>query len=881
MALREGLPNTIYRADYRAPDFGLTEVALEVRIEPGRTEVTATLEVVRRIAGHGSLTLDGEQLDLQWVELDGARLSEEQYELTEQHLIIASVPDHFTLRTRVVICPEDNTSLEGFYRSQSAYCTQCEAEGFRKITYFLDRPDVMAVYTVTLEARRTECPVLLSNGNLVKEESLDDGWHRAVWYDPFPKPSYLFAMVAGDLKRVSDAFTTCSGKVVDLHIWVEEKDLGYCDHAMNSLKAAMRWDEEVYGLEYDLDLYNIVAVDDFNMGAMENKSLNVFNTSCVLAHPDITTDMGFQRVEAVVAHEYFHNYSGNRVTCRDWFQLSLKEGFTVFRDSEFSADMNSRGVKRVEDALFLRTHQFAEDAGPLAHPVRPDAFMDISNFYTLTVYEKGAEVVRMLHTLLGSDAFYAGTKLYFERFDGQAVTCDDFVDSLAEASGRDLEQFRRWYEQPGTPEVAFEEQYDAAEQRYSLTLRQHNPLTSDHSDGAPLVIPVAVGLLVDGEPLQLDNGTTRVLALTEREQTFTFEAVTAQPVLSCLRDFSAPVRLVTEQSESNLLTLMGSDDNTFVAWDAAQSLLAREIENASTTGEKAGIPDALSQACEQVLTGPMDAAMKALTLSLPSEEYLADRAAQRGLVHVDELHQRRNEVKAGLGAVLGDAWRAALAHHDAPRSYGAHAGDIGIRALRHLAQDYLLAADATDLEAAYVLYQRADNLTDRLVALRWIAHYEQPDKRATVLEDFYRQWQHEALVVNQWLTVQATRPDSDCVESVLALMQHDAFDWRNPNKLRALIGAFAGGNPIAFHRADGAGYRLMGDVIERVQASNPQIAARMLAPLTRWRRYAVGRDAMRGELERLAAIDPLPKDVFEVVNRALTEPKVSSGGAIG
>jgi aminopeptidase N len=501
--------------------------------------------------------------------------------------------------------------------------------------------------------------------------------------------------------------------------------------------------------------------------------------------------------------------------------------------------------------------------------------MDISNFYTLTVYEKGAEVVRMLHTLLGPDAFYAGTKLYFERFDGQAVTCDDFVDSLAEASGRDLEQFRRWYEQPGTPEVAFEEHYDAAEQRYSLTLRQHNPLTSNQRDSAPLVIPVAVGLLVDGRALPLDDGTTRVLALTEGEQTFTFEAVTAKPVLSCLRDFSAPVRLVTEQSESNLLTLMGSDDNAFVAWDAAQSLLARQIESVSTTEQKADIPDALSQACEQVLKGPMDPAMKALTLSLPSEEYLADRASQRGLVNVEELHQRRHQVKAGLGAVLGDAWRAALAHHAAPEAYSAHAADMGIRALRHLAQDYLLAADATDLEAAYALYQRADNLTDRLVALRWIAHYEEPDKRATVLEDFYRQWQHEALVVNQWLTVQATRPDPDCVESVLALMQHEAFDWRNPNKLRALIGAFAGGNPIAFHRADGAGYQLMGDVIERVQASNPQIAARMLAPLTRWRRYANGRDAMRGELERLAAIDPLPKDVFEVVNRALTEPKAS------
>ena len=398
-------------------------------------------------------------------------------------------------------------------------------------------------------------------------------------------------MVAGDLKRTRDVFTTASGKSVDLHIWVEEKDLDYCDYAMRSLKEAMRWDEAVYGLEYDLDLYNIVAVDDFNMGAMENKSLNVFNTSCVLAHPDITTDMGFQRVEAVVAHEYFHNYSGNRVTCRDWFQLSLKEGFTVFRDSEFSADMNSRGVKRVEDALFLRTHQFAEDAGPLAHPVRPDAFVDISNFYTLTVYEKGAEVVRMLHTLLGEDAFYSGTRLYFERFDGQAVTCDDFVDCLAEASGRDLSQFRRWYEQAGTPELAFEETYDAAAQRYSLTLRQHNPATPGQKDKSPLVIPVATGLLVDGTPIPLDSGTTRILELTDREQTFTFDHVTSKPVLSLLRGFSAPVRMVTAQSEADLLVLMGNDDDPFVGWDAAQNLLARLIEAGAETAPVA-IPDA-------------------------------------------------------------------------------------------------------------------------------------------------------------------------------------------------------------------------------------------------------------------------------------------------
>ena len=870
MALREGLPGTIYRRDYTVPEFAVTTVDLLVQITPGRTEVTATLEMEKQGTGHGGLSLDGEQLSLQWVEVDGARLTEDDYTVSDTELVIPSVPDRFSLRTCVTICPEDNTSLEGFYRSQSAYCTQCEAEGFRKITYFPDRPDVLSVFTVTLEADRAECPILLSNGNKMSEEDLGHGRHRVVWHDPFPKPSYLFAMVAGDLKPVSDVFTTCSGRVVDLNIWVEEKDLGYCEYAMGALKAAMRWDEQVYGLEYDLDLYNIVAVDDFNMGAMENKGLNVFNTSCVLAHPDITTDMGFQRVEAVVAHEYFHNYSGNRVTCRDWFQLSLKEGFTVFRDSEFSADMNSRGVKRVEDVLFLRTHQFAEDAGPLAHPVRPDAFVDISNFYTLTVYEKGAEVVRMLHTLLGAEAFHAGTTLYFQRFDGQAVTCDDFVDCLAEASGRDLDQFRRWYEQAGTPEVVCSEHYDADAKRYQLTLQQQNQANAGHQEKEPLLIPVATGLLVDGQPIAMTEGTTRVLELTEREQTFTFDNVPSKPVLSCLRGFSAPVRMTTEHSEPDLLALMAGDDDAFVAWDAAQTLLARAVEAASMDAQTA-LPQGLLDACEQVLVGSMDPAMKALTLALPSEEYLADRAAQRGLVDVSEIHHRRQQIKAAMGGALASIWEQALSDNPAPQAYAPDADDIGLRALRHLAQDYLLAANPLKLDAAHSLYVNADNLTDRLTALRWITHYEQPEEREAVLAEFYTRWQHEALVVNQWLTVQATRPDADCVESVRTLMTHPSFDWRNPNKLRALIGAFAGANPIAFHRQDGAGYRLMGEVIERLQASNPQIAARMLAPMTRWRRYAVGQDAMRTELERLAAIDPLPKDVFEVITKALSE----------
>ncbi|MDG2459960.1 MAG: aminopeptidase N [Luminiphilus sp.] len=871
--MREGLAGTIYRADYEPPAFSILTVALDVRIFEGRTEVIATLVFERLGSADGDLMLDGENLALQWIELDDSRLNANRYEVTENALVIRGVPDSFTLKTCVEICPEDNTSLEGFYRSQSAYCTQCEAEGFRKITYFVDRPDMLAVYTVSLEADSSLCPVLLSNGNLVSEESLAAGRHRAVWHDPFPKPSYLFAMVAGDLKRVSDQFKTRSGRWVDLHIWVEEKDIAYCDYAMRALQAAMQWDEEVYGLEYDLDQYNIVAVDDFNMGAMENKSLNVFNTSCVLAHPDITTDAGFQRVEAVVAHEYFHNYSGNRVTCRDWFQLSLKEGFTVFRDAEFSADMNSRGVKRVEDVAFLRTHQFAEDAGPLAHPVRPDAFVDISNFYTLTVYEKGAEVVRMLHTLLGADTFLAGAALYFDRFDGQAVTCDDFVDCMAEVSGRDLSLFRRWYEQAGTPEIQYEGRYDAAEHQYYLTLRQSSSASAGQGDKPPLLIPVATGLLVEGQPLDLGEGTTRVIELCDSEQTFVFDGIHSPPVPSLLRGFSAPVRMGTEQPETELEALMGGDDDAFVAWDAAQTLLARSIESLDMTVEaKVGIDAGLLAAATRMLTGPMDAAMKALTLTLPGEEYLADRASQRGLVDMVNIHLRRQRMKVAMGQSLSQSWLAALADNPAPAMYSPAAGDIGVRALRYLARDYLLAFAPHDLGAPLELLEVADNLTDRLTALRWIVQFADAELREKVLADFYGHWRHESLVINQWFALQATRPSPDCVESVIALLAHDAFDWRNPNKLRALISAFATSNPIAFHRKDGAGYQLLGDVVERVQATNPQIAARLLTPLTRWRRYATGQEVMRGELERIAGIQGLPKDVFEVVSRSLADP---------
>ncbi|MDG1506413.1 MAG: aminopeptidase N, partial [Luminiphilus sp.] len=628
--MRDGTPKTIYRQNYQPPDFLISDVDLAFDIHDGTTRVVSKLTIERQGQHARPLVLDGEGLSVRSISIDEAQVAESDFTYAGGKLTLETVPHRFVFGAVVDIEPESNTSLEGLYRSRTMYCTQCEAEGYRKITFGLDRPDVLSTFTVSLSADKTVCPVLLSNGNEVARSDLEDGRHKVVWHDPHPKPSYLFALVAGDLELVADRFVTQSGKPVDLHIWVEAKDTGYCDHAMASLKASMRWDEERYGLEYDLDLFNIVAVDDFNMGAMENKSLNIFNTSCVLAHPDITTDLGYQRVEGVVAHEYFHNYSGNRVTCRDWFQLSLKEGFTVFRDAEFSADMNSRGVKRIEDVAFLRTHQFAEDAGPMAHPVRPDSFIEISNFYTMTVYEKGAEVVRMLNTLLGDDAFYRGARLYFERFDGMAVTCDDFVDAMQEASGKDLTQFRRWYEQAGTPVIDVEKVFDSARGRLELTFTQSNPPTPGQDEKPPLHIPVAVSLMTNGEHIDLGDGhTARVIELNQTSQTVSFDGLTTEPVVSALRGFSAPVRLNMSQTRDDLVALMGYDDDSFVRWDASQRLALDAMDATSDV-----LPEDYLVALKRVLAGDLEDAMKAKLLSLPTEASIADRAAQTGLVNV-------------------------------------------------------------------------------------------------------------------------------------------------------------------------------------------------------------------------------------------------------
>ncbi|MDZ7781976.1 MAG: aminopeptidase N [Halioglobus sp.] len=884
--MRDANPRTVYLKDYCPPEFLITRTELHFELFEDHAIVNSRLHMVRdpAVAPDVPLELHGQELELLALDLDGEGLGESDYSVSGETLRVHKVPDQFRLDCRTRIRPQDNTSLEGLYKSRNLFCTQCEAEGFRKITYYLDRPDVMSVFTVTIDADSERYPVLLSNGNSVDTAELPDGRHRAVWHDPFPKPAYLFALVAGDLVHLQDRFRTCSDREVTLRIHVEEKDLDKCDHAMRSLQDAMRWDEEAYGREYDLDIFNIVAVDDFNMGAMENKSLNIFNSSCVLCSPEITTDIGFQRVQAIVAHEYFHNWSGNRVTCRDWFQLSLKEGFTVFRDSQFSADMGSPTVKRVEDATMLRTAQFAEDAGPMAHPVRPDSYMEINNFYTLTVYEKGAEVVRMIHTLLGAEAFRRGADLYFERHDGQAVTCEDFVCAMEDASGVDLGQFRNWYAQAGTPRLQVSDVWEESAQRYTLTVEQSCPPTPGQPEKEPLVIPLAMGLIGEAGSLPLrradeapdpetaDN-THTVLKITEPSQTFVFEGVAERPVPSLLRGFSAPVRLDYDYSAADLCALMSRDDDGFVRWDSAQTLATRVIQgvqSALEAGDEPAIDPLLATACANLLEDTaLDPAMVAEMLTLPSENYLAEQAARDGGVDVDGIHRARQRVTQFLGGALEDILLARYRDLASDEPYAPDAGQIARRSLRNTCLALLVRGDDKYLELASRQYDNARNMTDRLAALRVMAFYGDDALRDNYLQRFHRDWRHEVLVVNQWLQVQAAIPDEGAVARVQSLMQHEDFDLRNPNKVRALIGVFSTQNPVNFHRLDGTGYRLLADVVLELNALNPQIAARLLTPLTRWRDYRGRSELMKAELQRLAAVPSLSPDVFEVVDKSL------------
>ena len=885
--MRDAQPKAIHLKDYQPPEYLIPETRLHFELYEDFALVHATLRLVRRAGSTAtSLRLHGEELELVSIALDGEPLVATQYTADAAVLTLTDLPEAFDLQTTTRIRPQDNTALEGLYKSRAMFCTQCEAEGFRKITYFLDRPDVMSVFSVTIDADADRYPVLLSNGNRTAQSGLVDGRHRVVWEDPYPKPAYLFALVAGDLAHMEDTFTTVCGRSVLLRIYVEEKDLGKCGHAMQSLKHAMRWDEEVYGREYDLDIFNIVAVDDFNMGAMENKSLNIFNTSCILASRATTTDTGFERVESVVAHEYFHNWSGNRVTCRDWFQLSLKEGFTVFRDAEFSADRGSRDLKRIEDATLLRTAQFAEDAGPMAHPVRPDSFIEISNFYTVTVYEKGAAVVRMIHTLLGPERFRAGSDLYFERHDGQAVTCDDFVDAMQDSSGVDLTQFRRWYSQAGTPELDIRGEYDAEARTFALHVSQSCPATPGQPEKKPLVIPLAMGLLGDAGnlrlPLQGEDGevevadnTHRVLVVDADSQSFTFTDVPEHPVPSLLRGFSAPVRVHYDFSREDLCALMMRDGDGFARWDASQQLMVQALDDLQAQrreGRALSLDPLLVEALAGLLRDEqLEPAVAASMLALPGENYLAELASHAGGADVHGIHEAREHARSVIAEALENELLATYQRARVHEAYAPTGDQIGRRALANVCLSYLATRQDSGVSLAQTQLDGADNLTDRLAALQVLAQYGDDALRESVLATFYEKWSDETLVVNQWLQLQAMLTVGDSLARVKALMEHRAFTLDNPNKVRAVVAAFASGNPTGFHRADAAGYRFLGSVVESLNRRNPQMASRLLVPLTKWRNYPAGGDAMRGELQRLAALPDLSPDVYEVVSKSLAD----------
>ncbi len=877
----ESTPPTIYLKDYTPPAWLVDTVELDFDLDERDTVVGARL-AMRRNPEHPHdnppLVLDGQQLELLELRLDGRTLSAGEYRLDAEHLTIEDVPETFVLETRVRIHPDANTALEGLYHSGSMLCTQSEAEGFRRITFYPDRPDVMARFTVTLHGDKVRHPVLLSNGNPVaRGEEGDRHWVR--WEDPFPKPSYLFAVVAGQLECVEDRFTTRSGREVALRLYVEKENLGKTDHALASLKQAMRWDEETYGREYDLDIYMIVAVNDFNMGAMENKGLNIFNASCVLASPETATDGDYYNIQSIIGHEYFHNWSGNRVTCRDWFQLSLKEGFTVFRDQEFSADLNSRGVKRIDDVNVLRTHQFAEDASPMAHPVRPDHYIEINNFYTVTVYNKGAEVVRMIRELVGREGFRKGTDLYFARHDGQAVTTDDFVRAMEDANGIDLTRFRRWYDQAGTPEITVREDWDDAQGIYRLTLAQSCPPTPGQPEKKPFHIPVVVGLMdAQGNdlPLQLEGepapgGTERVLSLTEPEQTFRFVGLAERPRPSILRRFSAPVKLHTGYTDAEWRFRLAHESDDFNRWEAGQELamgaLLRLVADRQPDREPA-VDTALLDAFGKVVNdAAIDKALAARILTLPSESYIAD---QMDVVNVEAIHAARQFLRKRLAEHLRGDFLRLYEDNVETGPYRFSADDMARRSLKNMALGYLVALDEPAFyELCVDQYEARHNMTDMMAALSLLADLDIPARQAA-LDDFYDRFRHDPQVVEKWLALQAGSSLPNTLDRVKALMDHPAFDLHNPNKVRALIGRFCAGNPLRFHAADGSGYRFLADRVLELDPLNPSIAARLVKNLSRWRRYDPARQAlMKAQLERILATEGLSKDVYEIASRSL------------
>ena len=878
--MRTEEPRPVRLKDYRPPDWLIETVDLDVSLDPTATTVRAKLRVKPNAAGAPApLVLDGEELKLHSLALDGRPLPDGSFLATPERLTIAQPPNRpFELTIETVVDPTNNTQLMGLYRAGTTYCTQCEAEGFRRITYFLDRPDVMAVYTTRIEADKGETPVLLSNGNLIAQGDVPGtGRHFAVWHDPFPKPCYLFALVGGELACVSDSFTTMSGRNVALRIYVEPGKEERSLYAMDSLKRAMRWDEEAFGREYDLDIFMIVAVSAFNMGAMENKGLNVFNDKYVLASPSTATDDDFARIEAIIAHEYFHNWTGDRITCRDWFQLCLKEGLTVFRDQEFSADQRSRAVERISDVRSLRAHQFVEDAGPLAHPVRPELYHEINNFYTTTVYDKGGEVVRMIKALLGPDLFRKGMDLYFDRHDGEAATVEQFVKCFADVSGRDFSQFMRWYTQAGTPEVVAAPHYDARAKTFRLDVTQTVPPTPGQPTKEPMVIPLTVGLVgrdgadlalaLDGRPL-----ARGVVELKEAGHSFVFTGVAERPIPSLNRGFSAPIKLRLPIEPDDLRFLAAHDPDPFNRWQAVQTL-AMSLLTGNVSALRAGAParedEGLMAALAAILADRrLEPAFVALALTPPSE---ADIGREIGSdVDPDAVFAARKGLRAATGERLGAALAETYARMITPGPYRPDAAGAGRRALRNVCLDLLAATQASDAIArALAQYDAADNMTARMAALETLSQHDRPE-RAHALDDFYRRYADDPLIIDKWLSLQAVIPEPATLERVRALTSHPAFSMANPNRVRSLIGAFALANHTQFNRSDGAGYDFVADIVLTLDPKNPQVAARIVGAFRSWRALEEGRRARaEATLRRVAAAPSLSRDVGDIVARTL------------
>ena len=874
-------PSAIYLKDYTPPDYVVERLDLTFELDEQSTLVKSNMHLRRNAPPESEtvpLILNGEELELVAIKMDGKPVDPGRYLLEEGSLTLNDVPYEFSLDIETRIHPAANTALEGLFVSSGMFCTQCEAEGFRRITYYMDRSDVMTRFTTHIIADKSRYPVLLSNGNLVEQGDLDDGRHWVKWEDPFRKPSYLFALVAGNLDCLEDRYITGSGREVALKLYVEPGNLDKCHHAMESLKRAMKWDEDTFGLEYDLDIFMIVAVGDFNMGAMENKGLNVFNTAYVLAKPETATDTDYENIEGVIGHEYFHNWTGNRVTCRDWFQLSLKEGLTVFRDQEFSSDMGSRAVKRINDVRMLRARQFPEDAGPMAHPVRPESYVEINNFYTATVYEKGAEVVRMIHTLVGADGFRRGMDLYFERHDGQAVTTDDFVAAMADANNINLSQFKRWYRQSGTPRLDVHTEFDPASEVYSLTLTQTCPPTPGQKTKEPFHIPVRIGLLdANGNDLSLvlEDGSKlkpdQPLQLTETVQTYRFTGIQQEPVPSVLRGFSAPVNLQLELDDDALAFLFTHDADSFNRWEAGQQLAIRTLQRTIHAIEAGDLlqPESLyiGAVARMLADKTLDKALVAESMVLPGEAYLTELAQ---VANPDAIHQARQSLRKVMAENLEDLLASVYQENAVTGPYRYNTDDVGKRTLRNQALSILLETDGADVVAmALDQFRTTNNMTDRIAAVNGLANIDCPERLAA-LDEFYQFARGDALMLDKWFAVQAASHLPGTLASVERLMQTKEFDITNPNKVRAVIGTFSHRNLVHFHAADGSGYRFLANQVIELNHINPQIAARLVGAFNRWRKYDNERQGLaKTELERILETPKLSKAVYEIVSRNL------------